>query len=428
MKLKKIFKITILIIIAILIFCFVMKNYFPAEWSFITPHKQGDFVRVGNANFIEHFGKPILLGKDKVVCLGEKNSEYYSLKTRKFYPINHNGFVIKNWQVFRLKNDNVILFGEYNNEHAVSVFDLNTFKPLKIAKTIVKRKAFRPVKLKNDNVIMIGGEIEDGHSTKETEIYNPNTNQITKGPNMITGRKEHKTMLLNNGKVFVIGGRYSDKSKKVDLKSTEFYNPTTNKFEQGPDLPVILPHIDNIIQDKKDDVYIFGCTYIDEYNCEKRIYKLTNNSNNIEFVTKFYPYANMFKLKSGKLIAAVASNSSHSSSTLAAIFNTYTDELKTYPLDFPLDFYTETILLPDDTLLFIGGSSGFGWGYKQYKMAKIYNPKTNELKILESKPIFPRNGFSKAILLQDGNILIVGGSKNEKKPYTAEIYIFNGQL
>ncbi len=133
----------------------------------------------------------------------------------------------------------------------------------------------------------------------------------------------------------------------------------------------------------------------------------------------------MFKLKSGKLIAAVASDSSHKSSTLAAIFDTQTDKLETYRLDFPLDFYTETILLPDDTLLFIGGSSGFGIGFKQYKMAKIYDLKTNELKTLKTKPNFSRNGHSKAILLLDGNVLIGGGSKDEKKPYTTEVYLFN---
>ncbi len=100
-------------------------------------------------------------------------------------------------------------------------------------------------------MILIGGETGDGYSTNETEIYNPYTNQVRKGPNMITGRKEHKAALLNNGKVFIIGGRYSDKLKKVDLKSTEFYNPKTNEFEKGPDLPVTLSYIRDIIQDKK---------------------------------------------------------------------------------------------------------------------------------------------------------------------------------
>lgn len=427
MKVKKIIKIIILIITAILIFCFIMKNFFPAEWSFITPHKQGDFVRVGNANFVEHIGEPILLN-DKVVCLGVENSEYYDLKTRKFYQINHNGFVSSNWRTFRLKDDKLIRFGNYNNESVVALFDLNTFTMLKKARIIVESEAFRPVKLKNDNVMLTGGKAKDGHILKSTEIYNHQTNQIEKGPNMIVGRYKHSALLLNNGKVFIIGGKNNDYSIGVDIKATEFYNPETNKFEKGPDLTVTLPYIYDIFQDKKDDVYIFGCTFISETQCEHRIYKLADNSNAIEFVTKFYPYGNMFKLKSGKLIAAVASDSSHKSSTLATIFDTQVDKLETYLLDFPVDFYTETILLPDDTLLFIGGSSGFGLGYRQYKMAKIYDPKTNKLKTLKVKPIFPRNGHSKAILLQDGNVLIGGGSKDEKKPYAAEIYMFNEKL
>lgn len=116
-----------------LTFCFIMKNFFPAEWSFITPHKQGDFVRVGNANFTEHIGEPILFN-NKVICLGVENSEYYDLKTRKFYPISHNGFVANNWRAFILKNDKLIRFGNYNNKSVMSVFDLNTFKLLKKSK------------------------------------------------------------------------------------------------------------------------------------------------------------------------------------------------------------------------------------------------------------------------------------------------------
>ncbi len=74
---KRIIKILILIIISILTFCFIMKNFFPAEWSFITPHKQGDFVRVGNMNFPSgmHSGAPILLDDGRVLFIGQERGK-----------------------------------------------------------------------------------------------------------------------------------------------------------------------------------------------------------------------------------------------------------------------------------------------------------------------------------------------------------------
>lgn len=246
---------------------------------------------------------------------------------------------------------------------------------------------------------------------------------------MYIDRTQHKYTLLNDGRLFIVGG-VSDcdiKTYGYDIKPTEYYNPKSGKFEKGPELPVALSYVRQLIQLESNHVYIYGCTFITDMKCEQRIYKLANGSDKFEYISTLPAHGGVSKLKSEKMLTLSAAGE-NGEYLQATIFDPETNKVENYSLDFPKDYYTTTILLPDDTLLFIGGSSGFGIGFKQYKMAKIYNPKTNELKKLKTKPNFSRNGHSTAILLKDGNVLIVGGEKSPKKPYTAEVYMFNNKI
>ncbi len=374
-KIKKIIKITIIIIITISIFCFIMKNFFPAEWSFITPHKQGDFVRVGDTNNSANSAKTLLLDNGNILVVGFYGAEIYDYQARRFKQITidkklFDGFV----NLIELDNKTILITGE-----------------------------------------------------QYSYMYSPQQD-ISKGSEMIFPRKNNAVLLLNSGKVFVVGGMSSDnKADYKNFKFTEFYNPKNNQFEKGPDLPVALPYTHQIIQLRNYDIYVFGCTYVDEYKCEERIYKLVNNSDKFEYVSKLPTHSHVFKLKSEKMIM-FSTTDRNNGSPQVTIFNPKTNEIESHSLDLPNGYYAETILLPDDTLLFIGGSSGFGMSFRQYKMAKIYNPETNEFKTLEAKPNFPRNGHSVATLMRDGNILIMGGNRKKTDPLAAEIYMFNNKI
>jgi len=361
-----------------------MKNFFPAEWSFITPHKQGDFVRVGNMHVEDSVAHPILLDDGRVLFTGRKQSEYYDPKTRKFHLIDNDGVSIRNVSSAKLSNGEVLFFG---------------------------------------------GSCGIDKIHPKTVIFNPKTNAFSYNDGMYIDRTQHKYTLLHDGRLFIVGG-VSDcdiKTYGYDIKPTEYYNPKSGKFEKGPDLPVALSYVRQVIQLKNNDIYVFGCTFVTDMECEQRIYKLVNGSDKFEYISVLPAHGGVYKLKSGKMmmLSATGKNSEYMQAT---IFDPKTNKVENHFLDFPEDFCTTTILLPDDTLLFIGGSSGFGIGFKQYKAAKIYDPKANELKKLKTRPIFSRNAHSTTILLKDGNVLIVGGDKSPKKPYSAEIYMFNNKI
>lgn len=387
MRNKRIIKILILIIIAILLFCFVMKNFFPAEWSFITPHKQGDFVRVGNMHLKHHVGNPILLDDGRVLFAGRNQSEYYDPKARKFYLIDNGNIEIRNLSAVKLNNGEVLFFGGAR------------------------------------------GTIE---SQSKVYIFNPKTNSFTYKGKMLIDRVRYAKALLNDGKVFIVGGKYIDYSWKThsfSVKSTEFYNPKTNKFEKGPELPVEMPYMSKIIQLKNNDIYVFGCTFVDEYNCEERIYKLANGSDSFEYIDKF-PCSNddIYKLKSEEIITFCGISGNNKTVNKIVIFDPKTNEIKQKTLNLPDEFSSKTVLLPDDNLLFIASATGFATGYRKCKEVRIYDYKNDDLKILEKRFNAKRVWNAVATILKDGNLLILIEDGSYKKPCKAEIYMFNNKI
>ena len=110
-KFKKIIKILIIIIISILTFCFIMKNFFPAEWSFITPHKQGDFVRVGNLNRPMYEHQMILLDDGRVFVYNAGSIELYHPDIRKFKKIDKKiGNLNTTSKAIKLDSGSILIF------------------------------------------------------------------------------------------------------------------------------------------------------------------------------------------------------------------------------------------------------------------------------------------------------------------------------
>ncbi len=385
MKIKKIIKILILIIIAILTFCFIMKNLFPAEWSFITPHKQGDFVRVGNLHSHNSTPQLILLNDGRVFIMdADSRPEVYSPTTRKFHL---------------LKLGNIKLY------HNASILDL-----------------------RDGRVLIFGGFVEN--NTPNTFIFNSNTNSFTTGPNIPINRENYAYALLNDGRLFLVGGQLSDDLKtEFDAKTTKFYNFKTGSFEKGPELPVEMPYMSKIVQLENDDIYVFGCTYIDEYNCEERIYKLANGSNSFEYIDKLFCHNDtIHKLKTGEIITFCGVGANKTDVNKIIILDSMTDKLFFYSLNLPQKYSANTVLLPNGSLLFAGSNTGFNISYRAYKDVRMYDFKHNKLKLLDNQLKVKRSAYASAILLKDGNILIIGGERWQPKPFSAEIYMFNNKI
>lgn len=330
----------------------------------------------------------VLLDDGRVFVYDAGNVEVYNPKTRRFKNISKNGNKL-------------------------------SYKPAVL-------------KLQDGRVMMIGGA--NGNTTYPyTYFFNPKTNKITKGPNMITGRERFSAILLKDGRVFVSGGEYYDDEKRkkkikphhLRLKITEFYNPKTNKFEQGPELSelrqshqtvltndekvLIVNGLGKAIPNKQIDSYEHA-TYVEIFNPDDNSIKLTSGITH----DRFFP--SIIKLSSGEIFLVEGlSNSAIASARLIEKYNPKTNTSTIVNKRTSSPGFVSTALLPDDTILFYGGSTGFSIGYTSHSTAQIYNPKTNKFTDVESKiPVNLYEG-SRSVLLKDGNLLITGGGHNGLK-------------
>jgi len=82
--------------------------------------------------------------------------------------------------------------------------------------------------LPNGNVLVTGGESQDGAINNSAELYNPTTEAWSYTGSLSTGRYAHTATLLPNGNVLVAGGH--DWHSNTYLDSADVYDPATGNW------------------------------------------------------------------------------------------------------------------------------------------------------------------------------------------------------
>ncbi|MCX4274924.1 MAG: kelch repeat-containing protein [Candidatus Gastranaerophilales bacterium] len=380
---NKILKPAIKIGFAIFIAIFVLENLFPAELSFIIPHKQGDFVRVGNLhkNFLHsRENQAVLLNDGRVFITDTITSQIYNPKNRRFKLIKD--------------------------------------------KTLQNRYDFRLSKLKDGKVILIGGSFYQT-TPEETFIFNPNINKFEKGSKMLFGRSGHEVMALNDGRVFVVGGYNQQKGKQPEyIYSTEFFNSKINEFEKGPEMPIKISNF-KLLLDKDGNVVIIGGSrnyknkegYIesipntDVFVFNPRFNTITKNGN---LVVKRYKQ-DIFMLNSGEILIMQGFNVKNGKvAEEIEIYNPKTgisSIISILPKDrrkSSIRLCLNTVKLVDDTVILYGGVFQGSFAYMPYFEVDKFNTKTKQYEILK-KMNNVMTSSSKSIYLYNDDILLING-------------------
>ena len=232
------------------------------------------------------------------------------------------------------------------------------------------RAAHTATLLNDGKVLITGGFAGDENSLSSTEIFDPATRQFLPGNNMSVARASHSATLLPDGKVLIAGGYNGNY-----LDSAEIYHPKTGEFTSAGKMT--MPRSGQIAVLLKNGKVLLaggvgtGWTFL----AEAEVYD---------------PSANTFT-KTGNMLAARES-------------------------------HTAT-LLKDGQVLISGGHKGRRSAVIIYQSAEIYNPLNGTFRATANL-IIKRHKHD-AVLLDDGKVLIVGGSdeRDSRGAYkTVEIY------
>jgi N-acetylneuraminic acid mutarotase len=236
---------------------------------------------------------------------------------------------------------------------------------------------------------------------------------------MNTRRAAHTATLLGNGKVLIAGGFAGDESI---LASAEIFDPRTNTFSSAGNMNFTRSgHSATVLRDGK--VLIAG-GYNGSYLDSAEIYD-TNTG-------RFTPTGKMTMprsghaavlLNNGKILLAGGVGTGWTFLAETEIYdpasNTFT---KTKNMSAARESHTAT-LLKDGSVLITGGHRGRRADVSIYQSAEIYNPVNNTFTAAANLTV--KRHKHDAALLNDGTVLIVGGSdeRDARGAYaSAEIY------
>jgi hypothetical protein len=239
-----------------------------------------------------------------------------------------------------------------------------------ISDMTTRRAAHTATLLDNGKVLVTGGFAGNGPSFSSTELFDPATARFSRAPSMSAARASHTATRLPDGKVLVAGGYNGDY-----LSSAEVFDPATKRFELvGPMTMARSGHSATL-------------------------------------------------LKSGKILITGGTGTGWTFLSQAELFDPRTRTFEaTGGMRTARESHTATILA-DGKVFVAGGHRGRRPSVTIHSSAEIYDPATGTF-APAGKMTRVRHKHE-AALLQDGRVLIAGGSdeRDARGAYvSAEIY------
>lgn len=243
--------------------------------------------------------------------------------------------------------------------------------------------------------------------------------KITAVGELKTSRAAHTATVLNDGKVLIAGG-FGGGEK--GLKTAEIYDPATNKFSSANNMNVARSgHTATFLPDGK--ILIAGGFNGDYLDAAEIFDPKTKEFTAIGKLTTPRSEHIAVLLENGKVLLAGGVGTNWTFLESAEIFDPLTNSFRrTGNMIVPRESHTAT-LLENGQVLITGGHRGRRSAIVLYRSAEIYDPVSGTF--AETAGLTIKRHKHDAVLLEDGRVLIVGGSdeRDSQGAYaTAEIF------
>lgn len=388
------------------------------------------------------------------------NASQYG-RFEKISDMNVTRSSLGNPKLFLLKNGRVLIFGgdtynvpygkhgtryEINKNVSAEIFDpkTNTFTLKKGLNHGLNN--FSATLLNNGKVLITGGYVDSyegsgfgsrGPVHNTSELYNPETDSVTKGPDMTSPRDNHTAVLLKDGRVLIFGGLTGKRGKEANNNTAEIYDPVENKFtllKSFPNFNYVGHTNTQVLNDGK--VYILGICGVINRGEQYQFEVFDPQTNEFKIICSdlirskedcFYNLDKTIALENDKIVL-FGSNAKHGHNfNQVDIYDYKTSKITNIgSMNIKDRSSFGTTLLKDGNLLITGGNTGYTTTLKETNSVEILNTKI--FKFYPLPKMKTNYGSSVAILLNDGRVLITGGSKigwkkNDNLNKAAELYI-----
>ncbi|MDQ3063327.1 MAG: hypothetical protein M3R14_10800 [Acidobacteriota bacterium] len=270
------------------------------------------------------------------------------------------------------------------------------------------RAAHTATLLGNGKVLVAGGFAGDENSLASAEIFDPKTNTFSSAGNMSFARAGHSATLLPDGKVLIAGGYNGNY-----LDSAEIYDANTGKFT--PTEKMTLPRSGHIAVLLANGKILLaggvgtGWTFLaaaELYDPSTNTFTKTKN------MTTARESHTVTLLKDGNVLITGGHQGRRSAITIYASAEIYNPTNVTFTATANLTVKRhkhDATLLNDGTVLIVGGSDERD-SKGAYTTTEIYNPKTKTFTKIGDMNLSRYKLQGTTILLKNGEILIAGGA------------------
>lgn len=278
----------------------------------------------------------------------------------------------------------------------------------------VERSWHRSTLLPDGKVFVTGGLDSYGNALASTEIYDPATGRFTDAGNMNSKRAGHSATLLPNGKVLIAGGAYS-KNDWETLSSAELYDPATGRFTQTDSLKTArMGHEATLLADGRA-LITGGTSASRDARCLASA-ELYDPGTGV-----FIEAGNMSEpridhtatlLPNGKVLVTGGYAMRNSSGGLTSSAELYDPATKNFSPVAGMNFHRykhSAVLLGDGKVLIAGGIASYP-DKPRDTTAELFDPATNRFFKTGAMILDRFKVKNAAVLLQNGKVLIAGGS------------------
>ncbi|KAG7111719.1 Galactose oxidase like protein [Verticillium longisporum] len=266
--------------------------------------------------------------------------------------------------------------------------------------------------------------VQGGSDAEAVSIYDPATNEFTRGPDMKVARGYQTSAIMSNGRVFTIGGAYAGSR---EAKNGEVFNPDNQEWTYlpGADVKPMMTTDHEGVWREDNHAWLFGWKNESIFQAgpslDQHWYSTEGEGSVVKAGTRDDHDAMcgvwaMYDAVAGKILSAGgAPEYTDSDATARAHITTIGEAFAPSVVERVPDMasprgFANAVVLPDGTVLVTGGQrrAVVFTNTDAVLTAELFNPTTKTWTQLAAAAV-PRNYHSVSILLPDATVFTGGG-------------------